>query len=222
MKRILYSLFVILISFMLSSCKKKIEEKVCDCDVTHSPLSSETIITPTPESIVAENSPNTTFPSENLVYVESIKADKNDDFPGWNFPIRAKQMGYDTIQNPINSQYYIYTDEEMGSIRLDIKLTCDSKASWKPSKHVKQIKFNLDSDGPTKDFKIRDLNGHITSYSYDDKPFILDWVPDGDNYDTTTIWLINIWDKDDTSKQKIFWINDYLIQGHDKWQSTEW
>lgn len=229
MKKIFNCLIIVLLLFITSACQKveKSSEKdyiaettdvglpttpsadpTCDCDVTPIPT-----LTPTP-------TPTLTKGPMDLVYVETINADDNEDCARGQFNIRAKELGYDTIQYPDTSQYYIYTNPSAGSIKLGIKLgSSDSKLA----KQVDKIKFTLKSDIMYNDFQIRKLDGSIDSFKAgSDSYYILDWVTDEDHPDTSAIWLMNIWDNNDPSRQKIFWICDFKLKGHNKWQSEEW
>ena len=73
-------------------------DPTCDCDVTPTPT-----LTPTPTPTLVPTPTPTKGPMD-LVYEETINADDNEDCARGQFNIRAKELGYDTIQYPDISQ----------------------------------------------------------------------------------------------------------------------
>lgn len=237
-RKFIYLILIISLLILPFACKSikvdKSGEKDCIDEPTDIGLPTTPSVDPTCGcEIPPTPTPTTPTPIQmDLVYVEYISADDNEDCARGNFNIRAKELGYNTIQYPDTSQYYIYTNPSKCSIKLSIKL---GSTDPKLAKQVEKIKFRLDCwNGINKDFKIRDAAGNIISYSYygDDTlyyDFILDWIPDDSHPECTAIWLMDIWSLNDTwetegiySNKKVFWICDFKLKGHTKWQSEEW
>ena len=230
MKKIFSYLIIVLLLLITSACQKvdKCNEKDCTSEPTlhiglpPTPTTDQTI-DPTCGCAISPDPTTPTTPIQmDLVYVEYISADDNEDCARGNFNIRAKELGYDTIKYPETSQYYIYTNPSKCSIKLSIKL---GSTDPELAKQVEKIKFTFSSDVViiNKDFQIRTVDGNInTVYTDEDNYYTLDWIVDEDHPEASAIWLVDIWETNDPSRQKIFSICDFKLKGHNKWQSEEW